>query len=380
MQNPFPIFSYKGPEYFCDRNRELSRLIDMFDNQRHGLISSARRVGKTGLIHHFHHHLKSRHKVIPVFVDVFATNDDAGFINKLVSGTIQALESVNKDFFNKAFRAFARLKPAVSIDPLTSSPTFSLDIRTDQDKQFTLQTWVNTIQQSKNRFQFAIDEFQQISHYPSSLIDAELRSLAQQLKNVHFLFSGSEEHLILRLFNDSSKPLFASVDHMHLDFLDPKVYSEFIEAHFNKARRKIEPLALNEIMEWTRGHTYYTQFCCNRLFSSSTKKIDLKVVDQMKAEILLQYENGFLRYRQLLSKNQWKLLAHIARQETVPSTTTIDFLTRAKLSPNSSRQATSALKDKGLITQLNEINTTGYQVVDVFLSRWLQTRFDSLIF
>ena len=51
--NPFLITSYMGAEYFCDRIHETEELAGALSNGRNVTLISPRRVGKTGLIHHF---------------------------------------------------------------------------------------------------------------------------------------------------------------------------------------------------------------------------------------------------------------------------------------------------------------------------------------
>ena len=51
--NPFSITSYIGAAYFCDRDVETKELAGALANGRNVTIVSPRRVGKTGLIHHF---------------------------------------------------------------------------------------------------------------------------------------------------------------------------------------------------------------------------------------------------------------------------------------------------------------------------------------
>ena len=56
----------------------------------------------------------------------------------------------------------------------------------------------------------AFDEFQQISKYPEKNIEALLRSHIQHLSNVHFIFSGSERHLVTEMFLSSARPFYNS--------------------------------------------------------------------------------------------------------------------------------------------------------------------------
>lgn len=50
VNNPFLIYAYAGPKYFCDRIEETEHLISALRNGRNVTLMSPRRMGKTGLI------------------------------------------------------------------------------------------------------------------------------------------------------------------------------------------------------------------------------------------------------------------------------------------------------------------------------------------
>ena len=50
--NPFLIAGYYSPDYFCDRETETEKITSALNNDRNVSLMSARRYGKTGLIHH----------------------------------------------------------------------------------------------------------------------------------------------------------------------------------------------------------------------------------------------------------------------------------------------------------------------------------------
>ena len=59
-RNPFYVTGYGGPKYFCDRVTELATLRAAIDNGRNVTLLAARRMGKTGLIHHLFNALADR--------------------------------------------------------------------------------------------------------------------------------------------------------------------------------------------------------------------------------------------------------------------------------------------------------------------------------
>ena len=57
----------------------------------------------------------------------------------------------------------------------------------------------------------AIDEFQQIVRYEDETIEAIIRTYVQRCTNAHFIFSGSQRHLMNEMFTSPARPFYPSV-------------------------------------------------------------------------------------------------------------------------------------------------------------------------
>ena len=371
MVNPFPLYKYPGPAKFCDRNKELSTLLEAFNNKRSCALFAMRRLGKTGLIHHFQHHLNKKKKAITIYFDVLDTKSDNEFINKMVTACLRELDKKNENLFDRISKYFSKLKPVLTFDPFTGVPQIELDLADNKDIQLSLSILCEILGIQKQEIQISIDEFQQISNYDSTVIDASLRSYFHKMGNVHFVFSGSQRHLLLNLFSDSQKPLFGTVQHMHLKKMDPQVYASFINKHFTKAGKTLQLEDIDEILYWTRIHTFYTQFFCNRLFARNKKRYNKSDINHVKNEILLEYEMSFLSQRKLLSPNQWKLLIGIAKEDGI-SNFNSSFLQQYSLASSTARQSLEVMLEKEIVYETIKPEKSIYEVYDPFFSRWIE--------
>jgi len=368
----FSIDRYGGPDNFCDRDAELARLIEMFELKRNGVLYSYRRLGKTGLIQHYHHKLDKRKKVITVYLDIMDTMTDQEFVNKLVAACLSAIEKKKKGFIKQTLEFFGQLKPSMSFDPITNMPNIQLEISTPAEIKLSLDALYNIMSSQSYNFQIAIDEFQQISKYEKgTVMDATLRSYFNKAPNIHYVFLGSERHLLLNLFQPD-KPLFSSVEFIHLDYIPFKSYFEFIKNQFSKAKRTITDDAIKEVLDWTNCHTFYTQYFCSKLIGTNKNKITLAEVQDIKSEILFQYEVIYINYKKLLRKIQWKVLVAVAKEGEVIEYTSKDFLNKYKLSQSSVKQAVGTLVKKDLLIEILSAEKSRYQVYDVFLWRWAE--------
>ncbi len=373
--NPFQVYDYLGPDYFCDRKKELGSLVESFNSHRHLVLYSRRRLGKTGLLHHFHHTLR-RKKVICVYVDVMDTTSDQEFVNKLITETVAQIESKNANGWETVKKFFGSLQPTISLNPITGEPKMSLRIETKEDIVNSLSGLLDLIgSYTKLKFQIAIDEFQQIASYETpTVIDATLRGFFHKAPNVHFLFSGSQEHILLDLFGSAKRPLYASVSQLKLEKIEYKEYFDFIKRLFSAHHKVIEKEVIDELIQWTELHTYYTQSTSNKLFGVTSAEATPQKLYQLKNSILLENEPYYLQIRAILSKIQYRLLCAIAMESTVINPTSTEFLTTYGLNGSSVLKAMSALRDYDLVYTDLQLESTNYRVNDVFFYHWLREK------
>ncbi len=117
--NPFELFTYRGPRYFCDREEELKKLVDSFENRRNIVLGADRRIGKTSLIQHFHHHISQNKNVICIYLDVLNTKSDIDFVSKFATAVIDKLEK-KEGRVSKFVQMFKNFRPEATFDPITT--------------------------------------------------------------------------------------------------------------------------------------------------------------------------------------------------------------------------------------------------------------------
>lgn len=371
--NPFELFSYQGPAYFCDREEELSELIEVFDNRRNTVLHSRRRLGKTNLIHHWHYHLSKRKDVICIYLDVLNTTSDADFINNFVTAIINGLEE-EEGRIAKFLNYFKNVKPQVGVDPINGTPTFTIQSDNANDIKYSLDAAMGLLIDRKENIQIAIDEFQQIGNYENTVIDATIRSYFPKAKNIHFLFSGSDQHLLTTLFSSPTSPLFASTQMMELNYIGHAPYYEFIKHQFESNGKTISDIVLHRILTWTKQHTFYTHFLCNTLYNNTGDEVADRDLQIAMDSVLKQFEMAYYFFEKTLAGNQWLLLKAIAKEGDAKNLTKKAFLNKYNFSTTSLKQALEVLLEKQLVHEKVNDGENTYSVYDVFLSRWLESR------
>lgn len=373
IKNPFPTTSYIGPEYFCDRKNETKSLITNIRNNQSTTLVAMRRMGKTALIYHTFQALPK--KFTCIYVDILPTQNEQEFLNALL--TAIAI-SVPRDTSpgKKIWNFIKGLRPVISFDPVTGNPQLSLN-NVHRESSQSIQDVFTFLENLNQPVVIAIDEFQRVTSYPEKNTDAWLRSVIQMLKNIRFIFAGSQRHLMLELFSDPSRPFYRSTAILHFDRIATKEYKEFILHHFHEKKKTISEQLISDILNWSHLHTYYVQLICNRIFAASGKNVTEKIVEQEKMKLLKEQEIVFYQYRELLTRSQWNLLIAIGLEGKVTAPTSAAFIGKYNLgNPATVLQSINSLVQKEMVYyQMPVTASKVYFVYDLLLRRWIEHKF-----
>lgn len=372
--SPFLEKGYVIPAYFCDRKNETEQLIDHIKNGSDVTLFAYRRLGKTGLIKHCFYKLRNEKNLVCIYVDIFDTTNKSDFINKLATAIYNALPT-NKTIGKKIISAIKTLRPVISFDEITGLPDLTITETQVGTQQKTIASLFSFLDNQNLQIVFAIDEFQQILSYPEQNMEAILRTQTQQLKNTSFVFCGSNQTQIHQIFNSAKRPFFASSSYMSLGLINREAYQKFILNHFKKLGKTISVDAVDFILNWTKRHTFYTQYLCNQIFVKTDNNINIVDVQKIANELLGIQEGKFYQFRSLLTKVQWKVLGAIAKEDPVTQPNKKEFISTYNLgSASIVNRALTALVNKEMILHNAGVEQPYYEVYDKFLMRWLQNK------
>lgn len=372
LSNPFITTGYQGSEYFCNREEETRTLTSNLVNGQSTTLVAIRRIGKTGLIRHVLTQLPENHTGI--YLDILPTENLNDFLNALTTSVFTTIPEVSKPG-KKIIDFIKSLRPVITFDPLTGLPQVTVDVRPGE-AEVHIRAALRNLEEYPQIVVIAIDEFQQILEYPQKNTDAFLRSIIQSLNNIRFIFSGSQQHLMTRLFADPSRPFYQSASLMKIGKINVDDYTSFIRHHFKKAGIMTDIETIHAMLDWADQHTYYVQLLCNRVYAASTGKVDDSLWKEQAARLLQEHELIFFKYRDLLTKQQWGLLKSIAHEGKVYYPTSKDFISKYKLgSPATVLRSMQALQQKQMIyTDYNEGGQSYYSVYDVLFRHWIQAK------
>ena len=368
IHNPFMVYGYAGPEYFCDRETETRKLSDALYNGRNVTLMSPRRVGKTGLIHNVFYTLQNKYPdAVCFYVDIYATRSLADFVKAFGETVLGTLDKISDKVKGTAYQILTHCKISYSSEHLLGG-SVTLEF-SKEDTEATLRDIFAYLMQADKEIYIAFDEFQTINDYPETNVEALLRTYVQQCPTLHFVFSGSKAHMMSAMFDTPHRPFFRSTEKMTLGVVDREKYYLFAQHHLQAVMTVLPQETFNFIYQSFEGHTWYVQYILNKLYSQSLAVIEIQDVEECIQEIVLENTNDFQRQCRMLTNNQYALLRAIACSHTVKSINGAEFIRKYDLPATSSiNKALRYLVDNEFVYQYPD----GYQVYDRFFALWLK--------
>ena len=369
IDNPFLLYGYEGPEYFCDRKEETEEMVSSLRNGCNITLMSPRRYGKTGLIRHVFHKIKEQDPDAACFyIDIYATNSLYDFVQTFAKAVVGKLDTPLQKAENIITKIFKSSQITMSTDFMTGLPQLSLNFA-PQYTESTLDEIFTYISQSQRNCYIAFDEFQQVTEYPEKNVEALLRTHIQKMNNARFVFSGSRLHMMMEMFNSPKHPFYRRTEKLNLGTLDEAVYYSFAEEKLKEKDVSLPYDTFHELYSMVDGVTWYIQAVLNRLYRLTDKTVKVKDMNEVIIKIILSEEEDYKRLFHLLTANQANLLLAIAREGSVAEPMSGQFLRKHQLKSTSSVQrALKYLADEEYIY----LSERGYIIYDRFFGIWLK--------
>ena len=370
MRNPFVTNGYAGSEYFCDRVQETATLRELLLNENNVALISPRRLGKTDLIWHVFDDKEIRRTHYCFIVDIYATKNLGDFVNMLGKAVVDELRPRGKKALEKFISVVSSLRSEISFD-INGLPTWSIGLRSINNPSVTLDEIFSYLNQADKPCLVAIDEFQQITRYGDDTVEATIRTYVQRCTNAHFIFSGSQRHMMNGMFTSPSRPFYQAVSIMNLQPLDLDVYTDFCAGKFEAAGKHLDRAVVASLYERFEAVTSYMHRILNVLYSRTEAgaTCDVTMVDDAIEFILrLSSDTYESLYYQMPEKQRMLFLA-IAREGKASSVTGGKFINKHRLiSASSVISALKGLLEKDFITMDKNV----YSVYDQFFTLWLK--------
>ncbi len=375
MNNPFVTNGYAGEHYFCDRVEESHKLIDLLTNGNNVALISPRRLGKTDLIRHCFAQPQIKDHYYTFLIDIYATSSVQDFVNVLGRSVIDALRPLGKKVLQRFLDVVASLRSDITFD-VFGQPSVGVSMGSIDRPETSLEEIFRFLEEADRPCIVAIDEFQQIDRYSANPnVEALLRTHIQRCRNANFVFSGSQRHLMDKMFTSPSRPFYQSVTLMNLQPLLLDVYSDFAVGLFAEEGKTLQPEVVSKVYQDFNGVTAYMQRLMNVMFMR-TPRGEVCSVEMIGSAIDYTLDMASDTYEALLRQmpeKQRNVFIAIAAEGQVPNVTSGSFARKYHLpSASSVNSAVKGLLAKDFITQ----GKNGYQAYDKLFALWVKRYMD----
>jgi hypothetical protein len=372
MENPFKYGGIVRGTYFADRRNEISELKREMLNLNQVFLVSPRRFGKTCLLLNLIEKLK-RSGMACAYIDLHAFPDIRSLAGALTNLTTKALET-NTDKVLKLFSGLQKLRPKVSVDP---DGNISAGLELAVEEKDALSALLEGMQHTemlaakkKKKLAVVIDEFSDLEKYNGQTIEKAVRSEIQKQAHIGYIFSGSEQSVMLAMIRDAGRAFYKLGRIMELGPIERRVYARFALGWFKKGGYTIDEVNLGRIFEIGNDVPYNIQRLCHVMWEHAldTKVIQPALIEKLPVIIAQQDSPHYEMLWRSASQPQKILLIALSRDQAAKPFSK-DFQLKHGIGPSSSIKASlDSLAKKGILFKTLH---GGYRFVDGFMPYWI---------
>ncbi|MCK5848157.1 MAG: ATP-binding protein [Caldisericia bacterium] len=370
MKNPFIVGRQFDPNSFLDREQETAYLLEEVEQQGNMVIYGTRRLGKTWLIEKVFYELAKQKEFKTLFFDIQQYPTISFFISDFVNKLYQSSSFEGKfEYFFKKFLPKTHTYFSISLGPIK----FELHTQNNNDLY---QAFVEALQipeklSSKKKYVIAFDEFQEFSVIDDSVIPI-FRSQIQHQKEASYIFAGSRESMLKKIFFSKNAPFFKAMKQLHLtNYLPLSSCSKYLSKSFYNSGKKISPDGIETILNISKGHPLFLQLLSRRAWQKTESICDKDIVEAALTDELStrRYEYETL-YQCVRTKEQRIVLFSLAMDDSVPFSQ--EGMNRYGIvHPNSLNRAVSQLIVMDFIEKLDRGK---YRFSDLFFKEFIRRR------
>ncbi|MEA2073608.1 MAG: hypothetical protein U9O86_08485 [Campylobacterota bacterium] len=353
---------------FIDRKKHLPLFKTYIDQNQSFMIKAPRRFGKTSVVMHL---LQNKKEYEFVYVDIKRASTLRSLANQIINSAY-SLSAVDNFIYKVKNSMFELIKSVqkVKIDDIAEVTIKMYEKETLDDTEYFLHSLdvMNAIAKKREiNVKFALDEFQDILKIASNDILDKSRSVMQHHNSITYIFLGSIETIMTKIFEHKSSPFFHFATVVELPPLDvEELYSYSIEVFHQK---NIECNSLKYLLEYLGGHPDYSLQVLQKLYflalSNDVKSLSSADVYNTLLEVI-QSNKAYIEElisKAKLKKHNLEVLYSIANDEKI----VLDSKTLYNVH--------GSLEDIGLI---KKVSIGKYKINDMFLKIYLQQNSDEI--
>lgn len=370
MKIPFKYGCAVEGEYFCPRPELERQLHEYAESGQNLVIQGERRMGKTSLVKKAISGMKGERML---YIDLYGVRTLSDFCRRAMAGVGGVSRKMS--FLKKALALASRLRPALTFDSNTGSPTITVDERAaaEPDSLGAVMATIGDLAKD-GRLCVVMDEFQDMLKLENAdKVLAEMRGIIQFQQNTPYFYLGSVRNDMLGIFTHYDSPFFKSALPFEVPPIDTCEFAKFIVARFKKGGCRIGIDVAKAVIEFADGVSGDVQEFCDALWSITEEGSEATFGDLPKAldVVFAREKTGFESVISDLTPNQLAVLRGLANTDTSQVFSSV-FMEQVRVaSPGSMRRAINSLLAARLIfRQKGE-----FKFFNPFFREWLKSNF-----
>ena len=359
--NPFKFGNVVTGEYFTNRKKEIKEIVSEIKAGQHIVLMSPRRYGKTSLVDEA---MKaSGVKWFKINMELIAGEVD------LANYYVRNALSLNKFEKIKYYLKSMKIQPYIQMQPGTNdiSVSFNMESRNVSTLLLdSLQLPETIAKNMKQRLVVVFDEFQEIRRI-APMLERKMRGIFQYHQNITYIFIGSQESMIREIFQNKKNPFYKFGRHITLNKIDLPEFSKFIIKRFMSQKIDASKI-IDDILEFTDCHPYYTQQLCHEIYILNEKKTLFKgVINKAIDQIITEHHADYSRWWNTLTNTERKVIIGIVSGDHNP--TSQEFIKKYGIkSASTSGSVVSKLTTSGTLVKKNGRKL---RIEDPFWEKWI---------
>ncbi len=372
MENPFKFGGIVRGPFFADRKQEIDELSREMINLSKIFLISPRRYGKTCLLFNLMDRLDQL-GIASAYIDLNAYPDLGSLAAAYTHLTTKALET-KTDKLIKIFSSLRRLRPKISVG-LNGSMSAGVELAVQEKESLSAliegMNHADRLAAEQNRkLVVIIDEFSDLTKFNGHDLEKALRSEVQQHERIGYIFSGSEESVMLSMAKDRKRAFYKLGRIMGLGPIERKPYTDFIMNWLGKGNFTADQHDLQKLFELGNDIPHNIQRLCHNMWeiARENRVVAPELIDQLPMIVAQQDSPHYELLWRSVSQQQKKLLMALSSDyDSKPFSK--DFQLTYGIGPSSSIKASlDSLVKKGILYK----TTKGkYQFSDTFMPCWI---------
>jgi AAA+ ATPase superfamily predicted ATPase len=319
MKPPFQYGKLAEGFSFVNRMKEKQALKNNLSAGINTMLISPRRLGKSSLVKAAMTELEKEKLNIKVcFIDAYTIKSEEEFYQTFARELIKTVGNKWETWISTAKKFLMAFSPKISIgsDPMIDF-SISLEWKIIKENELELLNLPEKIAQTKKiRLVVCIDEFQNLAKLKNyEALEQKMRSVWQHHQNVTYCLYGSKRHMMVDIFNSSSKPFYRFGQIMFLTKIAKNEWVNFIVKSFEITGKSISETLALELVQMVDSHSWYVQQLAYFVWNLTENEANAEILQQAIELIIDANLPLYQNECDALTASQLNLLIAVANKE-----------------------------------------------------------------